>query len=186
MNKKVLAGLVFILLGAYLFFFRNVDVGVGTLFGQFWAIIFVLPVGLFFHWMYFSMTNRRGPGLLIPGGTIVITAIVCQIATLFDSWQYLWPGFVLAPAVGLFEFYWFTNRNKYLLIPIYILFATSLVFSGIFSLGALYNRTIFGQPLLATILVVLGVALVFIPSKKRDDPSTYQQVPPPPRPHDYR
>lgn len=166
MNKKSWIGPLVILLGVYLLFFRKEALTAGTLFGNFWPTIFVIPLGLFFHWMYFSMTGRRGSGLLIPGGILFTVGLVCQIATLFDSWEYLWPGFIAAPAVGLFEFYWFTDRNKWLLIPINILGGLSVLFFAVFSFGALYNRFIFGQPVLAIALIVIGVGVMVAPRKR--------------------
>ncbi|CAM4213233.1 hypothetical protein U9M73_16235 [Paenibacillus phoenicis] len=165
-NKKSWIGPVLILLGLYLFFFRKEAISAGTLFGIFWPTLFVLPLGLFFHWLYFSVVGRKATGLLIPGGILFTVGLVCQLSTLFDSWQYLWPGFILAPAVGLFEFYWFGNRNKYLLIPINILTVLSLLFFAVFSLGALYNRLIFGQPLLAIALIAIGAGLMIAPKRR--------------------
>lgn len=166
MNKKAWIGPALILVGIYLFFFRKEAVSAGTLFGNFWPTLFVIPLGLFFHWLYFSMTDRRGTGLLIPGGILFTVGLVCQLSTIFDSWQYLWPGFILAPAVGLFEFYWFGKRNKYLLIPINILGGLALLFFAIFSLGNLYNRMIFGRPLLAIALIVIGAGVMLAPKKR--------------------
>lgn len=166
MNKKTWIGPVLILLGLYLFFFRREAISTGTLFGTFWPTMFIIPLGLFFHWLYFSLTERRAVGLLIPGGILFTVGLVCQLSTLFDSWQYLWPGFILAPAVGLFEFYWFGNRNKWLLIPINIMGALSLLFFAVFSLGSLYNRMIFGQPLLAIALIVIGAGVMLSPRKR--------------------
>ncbi|MNJ38991.1 hypothetical protein D3C77_338530 [compost metagenome] len=167
MNRKSWIGPLLILVGVYLFFFHKEAVSVGGLFSNFWPTLFVIPLGLFFHWMYFSLTERRGSGLLIPGGVLFTVGIVCQLSTLFDSWGYLWPGFILAPAVGLFEFYWFGNRNKWLLIPINILAALSLLFFAVMSFGALYNRMILGQPVLAIALIVIGAGIMFAPKKRK-------------------
>ncbi|WP_410770500.1 hypothetical protein [Fontibacillus sp. BL9] len=167
MNKKTWLGPVLILLGVYLFFFRKEAMSSGSLIGHFWPTLFIIPLGLFFHWLYFSLTERRALGLLIPGGILFTVGLVCQISTLFDSWQYLWPGFILAPAVGLFEFYWFGNRNKWLLIPINILGVLSLLFFAVFSFGTLYNKMILGQPLLAIALIVIGAGVMIAPKKRR-------------------
>lgn len=156
-----------ILAGVYLFFFHKEAVSMGSLFGTFWPTLFIIPLGLLFHWMYFSLTGRRGSGLLIPGGILFTVGIVCQLSTLFDGWGYLWPGFILAPAVGLFEFYWFGNRNKWLLIPINILGVLSLLFFAMISFGALYNRVIFGQPVLAIALIAIGAGIMFAPKKRK-------------------
>ncbi|MEF2966836.1 hypothetical protein V3851_13420 [Paenibacillus sp. M1] len=166
MNKKSWFGPVLILLGLCLFFFRKEAVSTGTLFGQFWPTLFVIPLGLFFHWLYFSLTERKATGLLIPGGILFTAGLVCQLSVLFDSWQYLWPGFILAPAIGLLEFYLFGNRNKWLLIPINVLGALSLLFFAVFSFGTLYNRMIFGQPILAIALIVIGVGVMLAPRRR--------------------
>lgn len=166
MSKKSWIGPVLILLGVYLFFSRTEAVTAGTLFGNFWPTMFIIPLGLFFHWLYFSVAGRSAVGLLIPGGILFTVGLVCQLSTLFDSWQYLWPGFILAPAVGLFEFYWFGNRNKYLLIPINILTALSLLFFAVFSLGSLYNSLVFGQPVLAIALIAIGAGVMIAPKRR--------------------
>jgi hypothetical protein len=167
MNRKSWIGPLLVLLGVYLLFFRKEALSAGTLIGHFWPTIFIIPLGLFFHWMYFSMTGRRGAGLLIPGGVLFTIGLVCQLSVMFDSWQYLWPGFIAAPAIGLFEFYWFTDRNKWLLIPINILGGLSLLFFVVFSLGALYNKVIFGQPVLAIALIAIGIGLMLGIKKSR-------------------
>lgn len=167
MNRKNWFGPVLILLGIYLFFFRKEAIDAGTLFGTFWATLFIIPLGLFFHWLYFSLSNREAVGLLIPGGVLFTVGIVCQLAALFDSWEYLWPGFILAPAVGLFEFYWFGSRNKWLLIPINVLGGMSLLFFAVFSFGSLYNRTILGQPILAIALIVIGAGVMLSPKRRK-------------------
>lgn len=165
-KKTAWLGPALVLLGCCLLFFRKEAVSTGMLFGTFWPTLFVLPLGLFFHWLYFSMTSQRAYGLLVPGGILFTTGIVCQLATLFDSWQYLWPGFILAPAVGLFEMYWFGNRNKYLLIPINILTVLSVLFFAVFSFGTLYNRMVVGQPALAVALIVIGAIVMFAPRRR--------------------
>ncbi|MOA37062.1 hypothetical protein D3C78_1586290 [compost metagenome] len=113
------------------------------------------------------MTRQKATGLLIPGGILFTVGLVCQLSVIFDSWQYLWPGFIAAPAIGLLEFYWFGGRNRWLLIPINILGGLSILFFAVFSLGALYNRFIFGQPILAIALIIFGAAIMIAPTKRR-------------------
>ncbi|MNJ50570.1 hypothetical protein D3C77_458460 [compost metagenome] len=165
MNKKTWFGPLLIIIGIYLLWFKETALSPGAIFATFWPTIFVIPVGLLFHWLYFSVSNRRLSGLLIPGGILFTVGLVCQISTLFDSWQYMWPGFIAAPAIGLFEFYWFAGRNRYLLIPINILAAISLLFFAVFSLSSLYNQFIFGQPVLALVFIIIGALLILKPKK---------------------
>ncbi|MDF2725100.1 MAG: hypothetical protein K0Q59_4775 [Paenibacillus sp.] len=164
MKLRVIIGTVLMLFGAFLFFNQGGDLNTGSIFAYFWASMFVIPLGLFFHWLYFGMIGRKGVGLLIPGGILLVAGMVCQIAMLFDSWYFMWPGFILAPAVGLFEFYWFGSRNKWLLIPINILFVLSLLFFMIFSTGALFHH-LSGQPLIAIVILIAG-AFLLVGSKK--------------------
>ena len=150
MNIRTIAGALLILLGLFLFLNRGGEFGIGEVFAYFWPSMFVIPLGLLFHWMYFSLTERKGAGLLIPGGILLVVGIVCQISMLFNIWEYTWPGFIMAVAIGLFEFYWFGGRNKYLLIPINILMVLSLLFFGVYYIGAFMSK-VAAQPLVAII-----------------------------------
>lgn len=165
MNKKTWLGPILIIIGIYLLWFKEQALTPGAIFATFWPTIFVIPVGLLLHWFYFSFSYRRLTGLLIPGGILFTVGLVCQISTLFDSWQYMWPGFIAAPAVGLFEFYWFGKRNKFLLIPINILAGLSLLFFAVFSLSSLYNQFVFGQPVLALVFIIIGAFFMIRPKR---------------------
>jgi hypothetical protein len=165
MKIRMIMGAVFLFLGAYLLLNRGDTFEPSTIFAYFWPSMFVIPLGLFFHWMYFYMIGRKGVGLLIPGGILFTAGLVCQFAMLFDSWGYLWPGFIMAVAIGLFEFYWFGGRNKWLLIPINILIVLSLLFFIVFSTGALLNH-VAGQPILAVAILLAG-GFMLLGSKRK-------------------
>jgi hypothetical protein len=170
MNQKSLFGIALIALGIVLFSAKGHALHMGSLFGYFWPSLFVLPLGVFFHWLYFSMTGRRGAGLLIPGGILLVSGVVCQLAMLFDLWGVLWPGFLLAVSAGLFEFYWFGGRNRWLLIPINILFVLSLLFFALFSLGALWNGLFGSRPIAAIVLIAAGALLFFTGGRSKNTP----------------
>ncbi|WP_397386650.1 hypothetical protein [Paenibacillus roseipurpureus] len=156
MNRSAFLGPILILLGIFMFLKGDVAFGTGTIFEFFWPTLFVIPVGVFFHWMYFFIMQRRGVGLLVPGGIVLTAGIVCQISTLFDIWHLMWPGFMLAVAIGLFELYWFGDRNRYLLIPISILAVMSLLFFAIFSIGSLFSALFHNNSIIAIGLIVVG------------------------------
>ncbi|WP_169084236.1 hypothetical protein [Paenibacillus sp. PL91] len=166
MNVRTIGGLVLLLLGACLFLNQGETFGPGKIFAYFWPSIFVIPLGLFFHWLYFVMIGRKGVGVLIPGGILLTAGLVSQIAMLFNGWSYMWPGFILAVAVGLFEFYWFGNRNKWLLIPINILTVLSLLFFAVFSFGSIYNKFVLSQPIFAIVFILAGAVMLLM--KKKD------------------
>jgi len=167
MKIKTIGGVLLLLLGIILLLNQGETFGPGKIFAYFWPSLFVIPLGLFFHWLYFSVTERRASGLLIPGGVLLTAGFVCQIAMLFNNWEYMWPGFILAPAVGLLEFYWFGYRNKWLLIPINILTVLSLLFFIVFSFGSLFNSMLTKQPYFAILLIVGGAAILTL--KKKSD-----------------
>lgn len=167
MHARTLAGVFLLLLGIALLLNQGRDFGPGHIFAYFWPSLFVLPVGLFMHWLYFSYTGRRGVGLLIPGGILLTVGFICQIAMLFNNWEYMWPGFILAPAIGLLEFYWFGGRQRALLIPISILTAISLLFFAVFTLGSLYNHFLNNIPFLPILLIIGGAAILLL--KKKQD-----------------
>ncbi|MNC42577.1 hypothetical protein D3C75_913950 [compost metagenome] len=85
---------------------------------------------------------------------------------LFDVWEYTWPGFPFAVAFGLLEFYWFGGRNRWLLIPIFILTSVSVLFFAIFALGGLFSFQIMGQSAAAIVLIAAGLFLML--GKKRE------------------
>lgn len=162
LDRNSFIGPILILLGIFMLVKGEVHWTTGSTFEYFWPTLFVLPFGVFFHWLYFSILQRRGIGLLVPGGVLLTVAFVCQIAMLFNNWDVMWPGFLLAPAAGLFELYWFGNRNKWLLIPINILTVLAALFFAIFSIGTLIGTLLGGQPIFAAILLIVGCVLMFV------------------------
>lgn len=159
MNAKTILGAALLLLGVFVFWNRGATYDVGDIFALFWASIFIIPLGLFFHWLYFGPLQGKGVGVLVPGGMLLTVGVVCQISMLYDLWHVMWPGFILAPAVGLFELYWFGGRNKWLLIPINILTVISLIFFAIFSLSSLLSF-LAGRPYIGIVLVIVGAVLL--------------------------
>ncbi|WP_046226044.1 hypothetical protein [Paenibacillus dauci] len=165
MIKRAILAPVLLLLGVYLFLNPGGSGGAGEIFATFWPTLFVIPLGLLFQWMYFSLVGPKGVGLLVPGGILLTAGAVSQLAQMFGIWSYMWPGFILAVAIGLFQLYWFGSRNKWLLIPINILTVLSLLFFAVFSIDSLLSRLIFVQPLVA-IALVLGGAWMLLERKK--------------------
>jgi hypothetical protein len=158
-NSAVL-GLIFILLGiafliGNLFGMRFDIFDVGFFFSHFWPLFIIIP-GIAFHTAYFSGKNRDA-GVLVPGGILLTIGIVCQISMLFGIWGAMWPGFILAVAVGLFELYLFGSRDKGLLIPVGILGGLAL-FSYMFTLPTLVSHNL--RPfLLPGFLIILGLSI---------------------------
>ncbi|RUS49025.1 hypothetical protein [Cohnella sp. AR92] len=166
LNRGWLPGVLLVVLGILLFFQGDRSFDAGNVFAYGWPTMFVIPLGVFFHWMYFYMLNRKGVGMLVPGGILLVDGIVFQLSALTDSWSFTWPGYIFAVAFGLFELYWFGSRNRWLLIPITILTALSMLFFTVFSIGYLFSNLAHSRPILAAALILIGG--LFILSRKRE------------------
>ncbi len=111
-------GIVILLLrglfGIKLFEFNSLD---------FWVFI-VLLVGLSFELAFFITGSK--PGLLIPGGIITTIGLLFmfEVTTDWNFAEYTWPVYILSVAVGLFQMYLFSRREKGLLIA-------SLIIGGV-------------------------------------------------------
>ncbi|MBP7174730.1 MAG: hypothetical protein KBA53_00740 [Thermoclostridium sp.] len=145
----------------------------GRLIGIFWPMIIIFGA-LMFHVGYYS--NRKNVGLLVPGGILLTVGVVCQSAMLWDIWDFMWPGFILAPAVGLFELYLFGKQSKGLLIPVGILTGLSLIF---FSMS--FNTLgVTARYIIPAMLIFLGVVVLTKDKRRQNvdydyqDPNAYQ------------
>jgi hypothetical protein len=174
MNRsgKVL-GIVFVILGA-LFLLKNFNImnpffqlfTLGNLFGKFWPSLFLLIPGLLFHYGYFS-GRRKDPGLLVPGGILLVLGVVFQFNMLFGGWDITWPAYIFSVAFGLFELYTFGNREKGLLVPVGILTGLSVIFFFSFSLKELLSFST-RQYIVPVILIVIGLVVLFGGRRKKD------------------
>ena len=124
-------------------------------FGFFWHVfwpIFVLAPGLLLHALYFSRTLPSA--VLIPGGILVTISILFFLCTIF-SWglmAYLWPGFILAVAVGLYEFYLFDRHSPRGIFIAAVILAIAA--------GVLFGMTILftvGIYFIALVLIAAGI-----------------------------
>ena len=168
-KKSITVGIVLIAIGV-LFFLKTMGV-VDSYFELFkiwlyWPAVFLIIPGLIFHYAFFN-GQRNNPGLLVPGGILLVLGIVFQANMLIGAWSVLWPGYIFAVAVGLFELYIFGPREKGLLIPVGILGGLSLIFFTKISLKQIIPYDI-GGFVLPAVLVIIGLSIIFRDKSKRD------------------
>jgi len=165
-NGKFGWGAILITVGVLLFL-SNLGVvpSIWSLIGTFWPLVIIF-MSLLFHVGYYS--NPKNVGLLVPGGILLTVGIVCQCSMLWGLWGFMWPGFIMAPAVGLFELYIFGKRDKGLLIPISILTGMSLIF---FSMTFNYLGR-FAKFLIPAALIVAGLIIL---AKNRREPNDFNE-----------
>lgn len=158
MRKSSFWGIFFIILGLVLIlnnFYHFAALTWVTL----WPL-FVLVPGLLFEFEY--LLTKKNSGILVPGGILTTIGILFFFET-FTNWNYsgyTWPIYTLAVAVGLSQLYIAEkNRNKGLLIPIFILGTFSiLAFAQIISKDFLpwLNETM----IFPIILILIGILIL--------------------------
>lgn len=129
--------------------------------GNFWPAI-ILGIGLIFEYGYF--TDRRNPGLLVPGGIMTVLGILFFFET-FTNWsysEYTWPVYILSVAFGLFQLYMASGRPAGLLIPVSILSGISLIFILIMIYNGFFSQ--YGFQLFWGILLIAAGILILIRS----------------------
>lgn len=127
----------------------------GYIAGILWPLILLIP-GLLFHYFYFARIWQSR--VLIPGGILTSYALLfffCEIFNNYGLMSYIWPGFILGIAVGLYEFYLFDQSNpKGALVAAFILAIMSGVFFGFTLLSTA------GIYIIALALIGVGAAMM--------------------------
>lgn len=91
-----------------------------------WPLFIIIP-GLSFEFSYFI--RKRDAGILVPGGILTTIGLLFLFHT-YTYWRFseiTAPVSMLAVAIGLFQLFVFGNKNKGLLIPIFILGGIGLI-----------------------------------------------------------
>ncbi|MCD1261537.1 hypothetical protein B5M42_022295 [Paenibacillus athensensis] len=117
--------------------------------------LFILVPGLLFHALFFG---RIWPaGVLVPGGILTTYALMFLFCN-FVGWgamSYLWPGFILGVAVGLYEFHLFDrNAERGVLIAAMILAAVAV---GLFGMTLLFKLGVY---VIVLLLILAGVFMI--------------------------
>jgi len=155
---SVIWGMLFILLGCSLVADRIFDLDLFNAY-KFWPTFVIVP-GLIFEFSYFA--TKKAPGILVPGGILTVLGILFYFES-FTYWsysEYTWPIYLLAVAIGLFQLYLFSGRNKGILVPVFILttiagIAFACMFLNLASQS--YNLGIIG----GVLFIALGVFALY-------------------------
>ncbi|MEW9701645.1 hypothetical protein [Paenibacillus sp. SI8] len=120
-----------------------------------WPLVLLIP-GLLFHFLFF---NRSLPaGVLVPGGILTTYSLMFFFCNIFGwgSMSYLWPGFILGVAVGLYELHLFDrSSDRGVWIGAMVLGIIAAVFFGMTLLFKL------GIYVIAVLLVLAGAVMIF-------------------------
>lgn len=151
-NQQFSLGIVIIALGLFILLGK---LGIFQFVGSMLWPLFVLLPGLIFHVLFFYRVLPSG--VLIPGGILVLLSLMFFFCNLvgWDAMAYLWPGFIAAVALGLYEFYLFDSyRPRAALngaVVLGIIAAVFFAFILLFSSGVYF---------LAAVLIAAGIFLL--------------------------
>lgn len=128
-----------------------------------WPLFMIIP-GLAFELSYF---NNNGPvGLLVPGGILLTQGALFMFCSFFGYGHlaYLWPVFVGSVGIGLFQLYYFGNRERplFYVSGAFIAFSVLSIFLSLISLE--------GNYVLPIILIAVGGMLLFNPKNTNNKP----------------
>ena len=152
-KKNIIVGSLFIIFGIILGINLLTDLDF-----EFWPLFILIP-GIVFEVSYFNSRGKASPGLLVPGGILIVIGILFFIETL-TKWEYTaytWPVYMLAVAVGLFQLYVFGKKDKGLLIPISILAGLFVIFT-VGNLTAIKEYFMYIGP---SVIIIIGIVIIF-------------------------
>lgn len=131
-------------------------------FWKFWPLFLLVP-GLIFELQYF---NHNGPvGLLVPGGILTTYGLLFMYCSFisYSSLAFLWPVFIGGVGIGLFQLYYFGEKQR----PLFYVSASFIGFAAFSIFLGLLNLE--GNIVLPLILIAIGGLILFSP-KNNDKP----------------
>jgi hypothetical protein len=131
-TSKYILGAILVIIGILMIFGNSGIFDLSWIVGVTWPMI-IIAIAFFFFLAYFAR-RPYGTGFLVPGGIFLTLGITFMLGELF-SYGWVWPGFIMAPAVGLLFLYLFGNRSPGLLVPVGIL----MTIAGTCLFGQVFN-----------------------------------------------
>lgn len=163
--KNLFWGFIFILIGVFWLLDNILNLNIMKSTSIYPVLIFI--TGLGFEIGYF--TNRRHPGLLVPGG-ILCTIGLLLFYEIYTNWTYsgyTWPVYILAVAFGLFQLYIHSNKNRGLLIWVLILTCVSLLLFGIMILKKYFPQIGF-EVFWGALFIFVGLIIIIASIGKKN------------------
>lgn len=123
-------------------------------FSNFWPLFILVP-GILLEVSFFIL--KKEPSILVLGGLLTTTGLLFIFET-STNWQYsteTWPIYTFGLAIGLFQYYLFSKKNKTLLLFTFLLAFTSVFSFAVNFLGNTYTWLTYGL-ILPCLIIVIG------------------------------
>ncbi|MCK8061349.1 MULTISPECIES: LiaI-LiaF-like domain-containing protein [unclassified Fusibacter] len=163
-DRKSLIGIALIVFGMF-FMLNEINLfhfGWGTL----WPLFLLVP-GIMFEYAHF--VKRANPGVLVPGGILTTYSIIFFINGFlgYHLMEYMWPFFLIGPAFGLFQLYWFGGKEKALFWVSFGLATASILMFMITISATVFKYIVPG------IIIFIGVKLLTDAGKPKKRKKNY-------------
>ena len=159
-KRNSMLGIFLIFLGSMLVVNEIYDIDVLS-FSNFWPLLILIP-GILLEISFFAV--KKEPAILVLAGVLTTTGLLFIFETT-TNWQYsteTWPIYGLGLAIGLFQYYLFSKKNRKLLLFISILAFISLFSFAVNCLGNIYTWLTYGL-LFPCLMIMIGL-FVFLSS----------------------
>jgi hypothetical protein len=157
-KRNSLFGIILIFIGSMLVADQIYDINFLS-FSNFWPLFILVP-GILLEISFFSL--KKEPAILVLGGLFTTTGLLFFFET-STNWQYsteTWPIYTFGLAIGLFQYYLFSKKNKTLLFFIFLLTFISAFSFAINFLGNIYSWLTYGL-LIPCLIIVIGIYVFF-------------------------
>ncbi len=147
-------GILLIFLGSILLADQIYDIDFFS-FSNFWPLFILIP-GILLEISFFSF--KKEPAILVLAGILTTTGLLFIFET-STNWKYsteTWPIYTLGLAIGLFQYYFFSKKNKTLLLLIALIAFISIFSFLVNFLGNTYIWLTYGL-LFPCLIIVLGM-----------------------------
>ena len=132
-KRNSLFGIFLIFLGFMLVINEIYDIDVLS-FSNFWPVLILVP-GILLEVSFFVL--KKEPAILVLGGVLTTTGLLFIFETI-TNWKYsaeTCPIYSFGLAIGLFQYYLYSKKNKTLLLFIFLLAFISIFSFAINFLG---------------------------------------------------
>ena len=158
MKKQTsLFGIILIFVGSVLLADQIYEINFLS-FSNFWPLLILIP-GVLLEISFFCL--KKEPAILVLGGIFTTTGLLFVFET-STNWQYstdTWPIYTLGLAIGLFQYYLFSTKNKSLMVFIFLLSFISIFSFAINFLGDTYTFLTYGL-LFPCLIILLGIYIL--------------------------
>ena len=156
-NRNIFWGLLFVLAGILWIANTYLSVQIFNI-NNMWPLFVLLP-GICFELCY--LITKKAPGMLMAGGLLTIVGLLFMFEQ-FTEWKYssnTWPVYLIAVAVGLFQYFLVVKKKSLLIISLLLILIAVCAFINMF-FGNIFEVVQMAY-VVPGIMIIIGLAFLF-------------------------